>query len=92
MNLHGQIMNLACVPTNMDAEPHQRLAYKVGHRDARHAAADMALAADSERDELMMVVARMIDAHYSGSLDHQPAYVKMARTLLQRFDAAATCG
>ena len=47
MNLHGQIMNLNCVPTNMDAEPAQRLAYKVGHRDARHAAAELALTADA---------------------------------------------
>jgi len=41
-SLHDQIMNLACNPENMDSEPNQRLAYKVGHRDARHAAAEIA--------------------------------------------------
>lgn len=39
--IHSAIMNLECVPQNMDAEPNQRLAYKVGHRDARHAAAGL---------------------------------------------------
>jgi galactose-1-phosphate uridylyltransferase len=48
MNLHGQIMNLPVVPKNMDAEPNQRLAYKLGHRDARHAAAELALTADDQ--------------------------------------------
>ena len=48
MDLHGQIMNLNCVPQNMGAEPNQRLAYKVGHRDARHAAAELALKADAK--------------------------------------------
>ena len=52
MNLHGQIMNLQCKPANMDAEPNQKLAYKVGHRDARHAAAELALKADAEIERL----------------------------------------
>ena len=52
MNLHGRIMNLNCVPTNMDAEPAQRLAYKVGHRDARHAAAALSMLGDACTDAL----------------------------------------
>jgi hypothetical protein len=47
MDLHGKIMNLNCVQANMDAEPNQRLAYKAGHRDARHGAAELALQADA---------------------------------------------
>lgn len=31
----------------------------------------------------MLKVLQMIDAHYSGSLDHQPAYVKAARQVLE---------
>jgi len=46
-SLHDQIMNLPCKPENMDSEPNQRLAYKVGHRDARHAAAELAQAQDA---------------------------------------------
>lgn len=56
MNLHAKIMNLSCVPKNMDAEPNQRLAYKVGHRDARHAAAELALKADKLAEELREVI------------------------------------
>jgi len=52
MDLHGRIMNLNCVPDNMDADPKERLAYKVGHRDARHAAAELALAATAEIERL----------------------------------------
>ena len=52
MNMHARIMNMNCVPENMDAEPNQRLAYKVGHRDARHAAAELSLAADKLADAL----------------------------------------
>lgn len=36
----------------------------------------------------MLKVLLLIDAHYSGSLDHQPAYVKAARAVLGRIGAA----
>ena len=86
MDLHGKIMNIPVDSLKVLEALNCRLpqtAYKFGHRDARHAAAEMTLAADSERDELL-TVARMIDAHYSASLDHQPAYVKLARAVLAR--------
>ena len=86
MDLHGQIMNLPQTPPitcqKHAADPTWQ-GYIVGHRDARHAAAELALSAELLRDELL-IVARMIDAHYSGSLDHQPAYVKLARNVLAR--------
>ena len=82
MNLHEQIMNLrGPSATGFARGTSGDDGYRMGHRDARHAAAELALAADSLRDELL-TVAKMIDAHYSGSLDHQPAYVKMARKVL----------
>jgi len=56
VNLHDKIMNLNCVPINMDAEPNQRFAYKVGHRDARHAAAELALEQDALMGELVDVL------------------------------------
>lgn len=43
MNLHNDIMN---IPANSEVENYPselRLAYKVGHRDARHAAAELSL-------------------------------------------------
>ena len=36
----------------------------------------------------MLNVLQMIDAHYSGSLDYQPGYVKAAREVLGRVCAA----
>jgi hypothetical protein len=41
-DLHGAIMNLPCDASKYDADPNQRLAMKEGHRDARHAAAELA--------------------------------------------------
>lgn len=49
MSLHGDIMNLACgdLPAEV-AHDNARLALKVGHKQARHAAAELANAADAE--------------------------------------------
>jgi hypothetical protein len=43
-DLHSQIMNLPCV-TPQDYFFNEKMAYKAGHRDARHAAAGFAAAA-----------------------------------------------
>ena len=40
MDLHGEIMNIRCVPLTG--------AYGIGHRDARHAAAELAIAHDAK--------------------------------------------
>ena len=61
MNLHGRIMSLNCILTNMDAEPAQRLAYKVGHRDARHAAAELAMLGDACAAALHALLERYTD-------------------------------
>jgi hypothetical protein len=53
MDLHGQIMNIKCealpaFPFSPGPIASEQLhAYKVGHRDARHAAAELALMADA---------------------------------------------
>lgn len=52
MDLHGDIMNIqALIPTEAleDGKVH---AYKIGHKDARHAAAELALKADARIEEL----------------------------------------
>jgi len=46
MNLHNEIMNINCTPGHAYAA--NQAAYKLGHRDARHAAAELALKADAE--------------------------------------------
>lgn len=40
-DLHAEIMNLPCGPAYVPLRPNQQLAYKIGHRDARHAAAEL---------------------------------------------------
>lgn len=49
MNLHGQMMNLPCALPPMVVDDQ---AYKLGHRDARHAAAALANDADAEISRL----------------------------------------
>lgn len=42
MDLHGEIMNIRCLPACIDmSNPDAVMAYKLGHRDARHAAAEL---------------------------------------------------
>jgi hypothetical protein len=59
MDLHGQIMNLPARLPSDCAKMATATAYKTGHRDARHAAAELALKADAcveaLRDILMHV-------------------------------------
>lgn len=48
-DLHAAIMNLGCMPDRNPAqEPSYCLGYKYGHRDMRHAAAELALAAPQQ--------------------------------------------
>jgi hypothetical protein len=58
MNLHGQIMNLA-TPFAGAYDEDVRDAYKCGHRDARHAAAELAHSADAEIERLRADNARI---------------------------------
>ncbi|WP_312381576.1 hypothetical protein [Stutzerimonas balearica] len=49
-DLHGEIMNIPCDPSRAPvAGVNAELAYKYGHRDARHAAAELAAAHGAER-------------------------------------------
>lgn len=47
--LHAKIMNLLCeVPMDFRYTPTEKQAYKLGHRDARHAAAELVAAEQSK--------------------------------------------
>jgi hypothetical protein len=52
MDLHGQIMNMTESRRQHDLYANTVVAYLVGHRDARHAAAELALNADSAIDAM----------------------------------------
>ena len=48
MNLHGEIMNIECNPLSRPFDSQiEKLAYRIGHKDARHAAAELALKYDA---------------------------------------------
>jgi uncharacterized protein YceH (UPF0502 family) len=53
-NYHGQIMNLPVsqVTFSLCNNAKEQSAYMAGHRDARHAAAELAIQADQRIDEL----------------------------------------
>lgn len=53
-NIHSRIMNLPCrVPPELMASKGDATAYKIGHRDARHAAAELVAAPLTDREEKM---------------------------------------
>jgi hypothetical protein len=70
MNLHGQIMNLSCDTPRFGRTTTKH--YKEGHRDARHAAAELALAADAEIERLRAALLHVLPlaegewAHHEG--------------------------
>ena len=58
MNLHGQIINIqADHKKTVEEYSDRRHAYIFGHRDARHAAAELAMKADACIEALRMLVA-----------------------------------
>ena len=63
MDLHGQIMNIPGSGglSEIGTTHGEQLAYKRGHRDARHAAAELALATDTELAELRLLVRGVLD-------------------------------
>ena len=64
MDMHGLIMNLPCEWAMRDWS-NTREAYIYGHRDARHAAAELALTADAEIERRRALVTACRIAMYS---------------------------
>jgi hypothetical protein len=75
MSLHARIMNIA--ERDRGLQDHPDLCYGLGHRDARHAAAEIAAEGDALVEELVNALARlcrnfptdsdMLDAEWSRS-------------------------
>jgi hypothetical protein len=66
MNLHGKCINIPCLIGGSDTTiwgNDAYLAYKNGHRDARHAAAQLALQADSAMEEAAQVIKELCIAY-----------------------------
>lgn len=62
MDLHSEVMNIP-VPRDFDySDFHSKVhAYKSGHRDARHAAAELALKADARIEVLEQALKSILD-------------------------------
>lgn len=67
MDLHGRIMNLPAEPEKGQGINYT-LAYKHGHRDARHAAAELALKANAIADAARAVLAWRVNEPMRGDL------------------------
>ena len=73
MDLHGQIMNLPADGATLDWA-NTREAYLYGHRDARHAAAELALKADACVQALRDLDARLKECSKEGCISAREAY------------------
>lgn len=64
MNYHNRMMNIPCIDAKARGEEQQsqELACKIGHRDARHAAAEIANEADAKIRELRDALQNARDA------------------------------
>ena len=56
MSLHDEMINIRCDEAHLSEYPDLRTHYKSGHCDARHAAAELALKADTEINRLMALI------------------------------------
>ena len=59
MSLHDKIMNIP--DGNLPTGSNQKIMYKMGHRDARHAAAEMAIELDERCEQLREALGCLLD-------------------------------
>ena len=70
MNLHNEIMNLPCEPSQRDIMNDREItAHKIGHRDARHAAAELAIKSDSLIEEMKLQLEDILDWLEQGDVE-----------------------
>jgi len=87
--LHNAIMNLTATP-DKTARVNFQLAYKIGHREARHAAAELVIAAPQESAEpieltdaeIIALAHRMATTYTHRSDPKVSSYAFMAHTLI----------
>lgn len=78
MNLHGQIMNIQVNPDKMSTalgidggKTPALLAYKLGHRDARHDAAELVLHTDAILARLAELLENAFQAGYNAGAESE---------------------
>lgn len=65
MNLHSEIMNIPCDVSKVNSD--RQLVFKLGHRDARHAAAELSLKAEARIEELEEVLKGLLNEAHTAS-------------------------
>jgi hypothetical protein len=85
MNLHNQIMNLSARPIAADQYDHKLHAYKCGHRDARHDAAELSLKYERYREYLEDMFLESVGAMLCGNLTRESG---MGKEMLDRMRAS----
>jgi len=91
MNLHGRIMNLPCDVPDAAQNRAVRLAYKLGHKDARHAAAELVDELEQQRDELLAALIELlrVDDDWHGAVNSEMARARSkARAAIAKVEAA----
>lgn len=79
MSLHDKITQLGCLPDrSWVQEPSYVLGYKNGHRDARHAAAELALQAEATIADLVKALEPFAAGSWTKELA-ATAYAALAR-------------
>ena len=81
MNLHGRIMNIPAAGEPAGGS----MAYKLGHRDARHAAAELAILGDACADALRSALLVM----QGEALPLKRAAIQQAKDALSALDGVA---
>ena len=90
MNLHGKIMN---IPINEDGKSIAReaitdsgvhIAYKIGHRDARHEAAEMAIKTDRLMEDMAGELTEFLEWVKMG--DYDQSFVEKAEMILEEYE------
>lgn len=75
MNLHNEIMNIQCDSndecTYKYGQEHHHTSYKLGHRDARHAAAELSLKAEARIEELRDILTEVLNDSGFRNLDEK---------------------
>ena len=94
MNLHGKIMNIPVDQKSLPESGEERLIYKIGHRDARHEAAEIAIKTDRLMEEMHDALEGLLswceeiagDNVDTEAAQHEETTVQYARKVLNEYE------
>lgn len=76
MSLHNDIMNIpATGADDYDNLPNEKVVYKIGHRDARHEAAEMALGVEEINAQLVEALENLLAEWNTQMSSYEPLQV-----------------